>query len=47
MEEFETPSTNTFKNRFERHCRERNIFDVDIDYTNAYALSALLKSKKK
>ena len=44
----EAPSIDTFKNRFDRHCRERNLlFDVDIDYTNVYALSALLKSKKK
>ena len=44
----EAPNTDTFKNRFDRHCRERNLlFDVDIDYTNVYALSALRKSKKK
>ena len=44
----EAPNTDTFKNRFDRHCRERNLlFDIDIDYTNVYALSALLKSKKK
>ena len=44
----EALNTDSFKNRFDRHCRERNLlFDVDIDYTNVYALSALLKSKKK
>ena len=44
----EAPNTDSFKNRFDRHCRERNLlFDVDIDYNNVYALSALLKSKKK
>ena len=44
----EAPTTDTFKNRFDRYCRERNLlFDVDIDYTNVYALSALLKSKEK
>ena len=38
----EAPNTDTFKNRFDRHCREINLlFDVDIDYTNVYALSAL------
>ena len=42
----EAPNTDTFKNSFEKD-RERNLlFDVDIDYTNVYALSALLKSKK-
>ena len=44
----EAPNTDTFKNRFDRHFRERNLlFDVVIDYTKVYALSALLKSKKK
>ena len=44
----EAPNTDTFKNRFDRHCRGRNLlFDVEIDYTNVYALSALLKLKKK
>ena len=44
----EAPNTDMFKNRFDRHCRERNLlFDVDIDYTNVYALSSLLQSKKK
>ena len=44
----EAPTTDTFKNRFDRHCRERNLlFDFDIDYTNFYALHALLKSKEK
>ena len=44
----EAPSTDTFKNRFDRDCRERNLLsDVDIEYTNVYALSTLLKSKKK
>ena len=29
----EAPTTDTFKNRFGRHCKERNLlFDVDIDY---------------
>ena len=29
----EAPNTDTFKNKFDRHCRERNLlFDVDIDY---------------
>ena len=40
----EAPNTDMFKNRFNRHCRERNLlFDVDIDYTNVYALSVLIK----
>ena len=44
----EAPSIDTIKNRFDKHCWERNVlFDVDIDYSNVYALSALLKSKKK
>ena len=44
----EAPNTDTFKNRFDRHFRERDLlFDVVIDYTKVYALSALLKSKKK
>ena len=44
----EAPTTDTFKNRFDRHCREGNLlFDFDIDYTNLYALHALLKSKEK
>ena len=44
----EAPNTDLFNNKFDRHCRERNLlFDVDIDYNNVYALSALLKSKKK
>ena len=37
-----------FKNRFDRQCREINLlFDVNIDHTNVYTLSALLESKKK
>ena len=44
----EAPNTDTFKNRFDRYCRKRNLLvDVDIDYINVYALSALLKSRKK
>ena len=44
----EAPNTDTFKNRFDRYCRERNLlFDVGIDYTNMYTLSTSLKSKKK
>ena len=44
----EAPSTNTFKNRFDRHCRERSLlFDVHTDYNHVYALSTLLKSNKK
>ena len=44
----EALNTDSFKNRFDRHCRERNLFfDVDTDYTNVYVLSTLLKSKKK
>ena len=36
----EAPSTDTIKNRFDRHCRERNLlFDVDIDCTNVHTLS--------
>ena len=36
----EAPTTDTFKYRFDRYCRERNLlFDVDIDYTSVYALS--------
>ena len=39
----EAPSTDTFKNRFDRHCRERNLFfDVDIDCANLYALLSLV-----
>ena len=44
----EAQTTDTFKNTFDRHSRERNLlFDVNTDSTNVYALSALLKSKKK
>ena len=44
----EALTTDTLKNIFDIHCRERNLlFDVDIDYTNVYVLAALLKSKKK
>ena len=44
----EAPNSDTFKNRFDRYCRERKLlFDVGIDYTNMYTLSTLLKSKKK
>ena len=44
----EALDTDLFKSRFDRHSREGNLlFDVDIDYTNVYALSALRKSKKK
>ena len=36
----EPPHTDTIKNRFDRHCRERKLlFDVDIDYANVHALS--------
>ena len=29
----EAPNTDTLKNKFDRHCRERNLlFDADIDY---------------
>ena len=42
------PITDMSKDILERHSRERHLlFHVDIDYTNVYALSALLKSKKK
>ena len=44
----EAPTADTFKNRFDRHCREKNLlFDFVIDYTNLCALHALLKSKEK